>query len=128
MKHRLLQSHRNSTNVLREQTLNLATARKQLRKSKTTSTQALRPSKNSPELLFCHHPWSLTYPGVFPHIVTVFQEQLHTGEQCLPPQPRCAHGSGTGPPSFLLVPSPVSPCDLYCLLTPCMLVQLELLL
>lgn len=32
-KHQLLQSHRNSTNVLREQTLNLATARKRPRES-----------------------------------------------------------------------------------------------
>lgn len=125
-KHRLLQNHRNSTNVSKGTKAKFGNSPETTeKKPKQLLPRHSDPGKNSPELLLCHHPWCLTYPRCFP-------SHCHcspgAGERCLSPQPRCAHGSRTGSPSFLLLPSPASPCDLHCLLTPCMLVQLELLL
>lgn len=99
LKHQLLQSHRNSTNVLREQTLNLATARKRLRESQNNFYRGVRPSKNSPEVLFCQHTWSFTYPRSFPSHCQCFPGSSRSqGSSVCPPSPLRAR-LRTGPAS-----------------------------
>lgn len=113
LKHQLLQSHRNSTNVLREQTLNLATTRKRRRESQNNLYRDSPTQQNQ--------PWTALVPGQFvPHLPqefsltlwVLFQEQQQKGAALAP-----LHTGLTNRPSFPawagLGASPASPCDLH---------------